>query len=61
MKYKRLFNILSNIENIFAGIIGLLGFILMASITYTWPMFFIIKSIGALFLLFAYWELVEEE
>ena len=61
MKYKRLFKIMSTIENIFAGIIGLLGLILICSISYTWPMFFITKSIGVVCLLFAYWELVDEE
>lgn len=57
---KRLFKILSTIENIFAGILGLIGLIMMCSITYTWPMFFITKTIGIGLILFAYWELVEE-
>lgn len=58
---KRLFKILSTIENIIAGILGLLGLILICSISYTWVMFFITKSVGVILLLFAYWELVDEE
>lgn len=58
---KRLFKILSTIENIIAGILGLLGLILICSISYTWIMFFITKSVGVILLLFAYWELVDEE
>ena len=57
---KRLFKILSTIENIFAGILGLIGLIMMCAITHTWPMFFITKTIGIGLILFAYWELVEE-
>lgn len=58
---KRLFKVLSTIENIIAGVIGLIGFFLMSCITHTWPIFIITKSIGAFCLLFAYWELVDEE
>lgn len=60
MKHERLFKILSTIENIIAGILGLIGFVLMGMITHTWVAFFIIKSIGITLLLFAYWELAEE-
>lgn len=58
---KRLYKILSTTENIISGILGLLGIILICSISYTWIMFFITKSVGVILLLFAYWELVDEE
>ena len=58
---KRLYKILSTTENIISGILGLLGIILICSISYTWTMFFITKSVGVILLLFAYWELVDEE
>ncbi len=58
---KRLYKILSTTENIISGILGLLGIILICLISYTWTMFFITKSIGVFLILFAYWELVDEE
>ena len=58
---KRLYKILSTTENIISGILGLLGIILICSISSTWTMFFITKSVGVILLLFAYWELVDEE
>lgn len=57
---KRLFKILSTIETIVVGILGLLGLIMISAITYTWPMFFITKTIGIGLVLLAYWDLVEE-
>ena len=60
-KFKRLYKFFCTIENIIAGILGLIGVILMCSITHTWAIFFITKTIGITLILFAYWELVDEE
>lgn len=57
---KRLFKILSTIENIITGILALIGFVLMGMITHTWVEFFIVKTIGIGLLLFVYWELADE-
>lgn len=60
MKHKRLFKILSTIENAIAIIFGIIGMILLLKITHTWTMFFIVKSLGLVLIMFAYWELAEE-
>ena len=58
---KKLYKILATIENSLAGILGFIGFILMSSISENWNLLILIKIIGITLLIFAYWELNEEE